>query len=341
MPPKRMYPGVTSYADRHGRRRWRVRLGGRQAELGATFGGEEFEARYAAFLAAEPKPVEPAHAVGTFGALITAYKQSREFTGYAPDTKIGYQRFFNMLKPLADLPAGDRWFQTHHAQALLDRIKTDGARNTARKKLGVLMRFAMRKGIRHSDPVTATASGYTQGDGIQPWTPEQVALVLSRHPLDTQTGLALRLLYETGAALVDVVNLGPDNLQDGCIIYKRQKLGKRNAAPAVCPLSPELLARLAEITAPTFLHVNGQPRSHKGLGTKVRAIADECGFAGSAHGIRKARANALWAAGADVQGVAAILGHGEVKTTQHYTRAANRVEIAKKAASMTNLNPKT
>lgn len=337
MPLKRKYPYVTSYPDRHGKRRWRVVKDGRRAELGAAFGSENFEARYAAFLAAEPAP-EDVHAQGTFGALIVAFRRSREFGAYSIGTRQGYERMFERLRPLENLPCGDAWFKTHHAQALLDKIPTDGARNTARKKLGVLMKFAMRRGMRHTDPVAATASGYESTDGIAPWTPEQVEMVLSRHPPDTPTGLTLHLLYETGAALADVVRLGPEHLDNDCIIYKRKKLGQRNAPPAVCPLSPALLARLRGITTDTFLAVGGKTRSAAGLGNKVRAIAAECGFAGSAHGIRKARANALLTAGADIQGVAAILGHGEIGTTQHYVRAANRVAVAKAAASKTNPN---
>ncbi len=337
---KRKYPGVTSYADRHGRRRWRVRLDGRQAELGAVFGSEEFERRYADFLAAEPAAREAA-ATGTFGALIAAFKNGREFRAYTTATRQGYERLFERLRVLADLPCSDAAFRTHHAQAFLDQIPTDAARNTARKRLGVLMRFAMRWGLRHSDPVAATWSGYESGNGIAPWTPEQVEMVLSRHPLDTPTGLALHLLYETGAALADVVRLGPDNLQGDVIVYRRQKLGKRSAPPAVCPLSPELLARLRAITSGTFLAIAGKPRSAAGLGNKVRSLAVECGFAGSAHGIRKARANALLSAGADIQGVAAILGHGEVSTTAHYTRAASRLDIAKAAAAKTNHQTKS
>lgn len=331
MPAKRKYPYVTSYPDRHGKRRWRVVKDGRRAELGTVFGGEEFEARYAGFLAAEPAPVER-KAPGTFGALIVAFKAGREWGKYTQGTRTNYLRFFDALAPLDALPCGDRWFQTKHAQAFLDRIPTDGARHSAKKRLGVLMRFAMRQGLRNTDPVAATATGYESGDGIAPWTHEQVAAALSAHPLDTPMGLALRLLYETGAALADVVRLGPQHLQGNTITYRRKKLTRRNAPAAVCPISDELRVVLASISAPTFLHVGGKQRSAAGLGNKVRAAALALGFQGSAHGIRKARANDLISAGANIQGVAAILGHSEVRTTAHYTRAADRRAIAEAAA---------
>ena len=338
MPPKRKYPNVTSYPDRHGRRRWRVLKDGRQAELGTEFGSIDFEARYAAFLAAEPKPQEPRYAPGTFGALIIAYQSSRDFAAYAHTTKAMYRRAFQkILDILADQPCGDRWFQTHHAQVLIDRIAGPAARDTFRKKLGVLMRFAMRTGVRATDPTAATKSRFEATDGIEPWTPDQVASALALHPLNTSTGLAVRLLFETGAALADVVRLGPHHIVDGCIIYRRQKLGQRTSIDAVCPLSPELLAHLATVKTTTFLEQNGKPRSPAGLGNRVRAVAEALGFDGSAHGIRKARANALLASGAELGGIAAIMGHSGTTMTAHYTKAAARMGIAKAAVAKSNL----
>ena len=342
MPPKRKYPHVTSYPDRHGKRRWRVVKNGRQAELGTEFGSADFEDRYAAFLAAEAKPQAALYAPGTFGALIAAYQSSRDFAAYAPSTKAMYRRAFQkILDILADQPCGDHWFRTHHAQVLIDRIHGPAARDTFRKKIGVLMRFAMRTGVRATNPVAATKSGFEATDGIHPWTADQVASVLAQYPLSTSIGLALRLLFETGAALADVVRLGPQHLVDGCIIYKRQKLGLRTAIDAVCPLSPELLAHLAAAKTKTFLEQNGKPRSAAGLGNRVRAVAGSLGFDGSAHGIRKARANTLLASGADLGGIAAILGHSGTAMTAHYTKAAARVQIAKAAASKSNLFSQT
>lgn len=335
----RKYPGVTSYADRHGRRRWRYRVGEVQRELGAEFGSVEFETRYAAAVAAtrDPAPAAPKWPDGTFGALMVAFKSGREYAALAPATRSSYERFFNVLVgKLGALPCGDAYFQAHHAQALMDTIPGDAARSNFRKKLRVVFDFARRNGWRQTDPVGPTKSGYRASDGIAPWTAGQVAMVLARHPLGTPMGLALRLLAETGAALADVVRLGPADLSGSVITYKRKKLGKRSLPDAVCPLSPELLAALSSCTADTFLAVAGKPRSAAGLGNKVRAVAADCGFAGSAHGIRKARGNALYAAGADLSGVAAILGHSETKTTAHYVRAADRSELAKTAAQKTN-----
>jgi integrase len=340
VPPERKYPHVTSYPDRHGKRRWRVQKDGRKAELGTVFGGEVFESRYAAFIASEPKPAAPKYAAGTFGALITAYQSSREFKAYAPATKLMYRRTFQKILDLVAVqPCGDRWFQTHHAQMMIDMIKGPAARDTFRKKLGVLMRFAMRTGVRSTDPVAASRSGFESTDGIKPWTLEQVLAALSAHPMTTPTGLALRLMFETGAALADVVRLGPEHLADGVIVYKRQKLGKRSAPDAACPLSDELLAYLATIRTKTFLTHNGKPRSGAGLGNRVRAVAKGLGFEGSAHGIRKARANFLWSSGADLNAVAAVLGQSGTKMAAHYTLAASRVENAKTAVGKTNLFP--
>ena len=115
-------------------------------------------------------------------------------------------------------------------------------------------------------------------------------------------------MFETAAALVDVVRFGPEHLADGVIVYKRQKLGKRSAPDAACPLSDELLAHLATMSTKTFLTHNGKPRSGAGLGNRVRAVAKDLGFEGSSHGLRKARANVLVSSGTDLSAVATVLG---------------------------------
>jgi len=344
MPPQRKLPPyVTSYTDGRGKTRYRAQKAGRKnVELGTVLWGPIFRERYAAFLDAEPKPAEARYPAGTFGALITAYQSSHEFAKYAPATKLMYRRAFQrILDVVADLPCGDRWFQTHHAQNLIDKINGPAARDSFRKKLGVLMRFAMRTGVRSTDPVDATRSGFEASDGIAPWSREQVQAALSAYSMDTPTGLALNLLFETAAALVDGVRFGPQHVVDGCIVYKRQKLGVKEAVMAVCPLSPELLAHLATITTPTFLTHKGKPRSASGLGNRIADVADALGFDGSAHGIRKARAITLYEDGVQLEGIAAILGHSNTAQTAHYIKNASRVRAAKAAIATSNLNQRS
>lgn len=56
------YPNVTSFKDRHGKRRWRYRKGSTNIPLGADYGGPEFLSRLEQALepttvtAAQPKP---------------------------------------------------------------------------------------------------------------------------------------------------------------------------------------------------------------------------------------------------------------------------------------------
>ena len=94
---------------------------------------------------------------------------------------------------------------------------------------------------------------------------------------------------------------------------------------------------MPSVKTTTFLEQNGKPRSPAGLGNRVRAVAEALGFDGSAHGIRKARANALLASGAELGGIAAIMGHSGTTMTAHYTKAAARMGIAKAAVAKSNL----
>ncbi|MEI6799703.1 MAG: hypothetical protein WCO04_10900 [Pseudomonadota bacterium] len=104
---------------------------------------------------------------------------------------------------------------------------------------------------------------------------------MAPHPLSTSTGLAKRQWRVTGTTLADVVRLGPQRLVDGCILHRCQKLGKRTALEAVCPVSPEPPAHLATVKTTIFLSQNGKPRLPAGLGNRVRALAEDLGFDGS------------------------------------------------------------
>ena len=47
-PVRKKFPGATPYFDRHGKRWWRYRKGGRLVELGTEYGSDDFVERYEA-----------------------------------------------------------------------------------------------------------------------------------------------------------------------------------------------------------------------------------------------------------------------------------------------------
>jgi len=57
---------------------------------------------------------------------------------------------------------------------------------------------------------------------------------------DPLTELFFLTSIQTGLAVADLVQLQPSNLEDGCVVTRRQKTGKG----VMAPVSPELHAQL-------------------------------------------------------------------------------------------------
>ena len=91
----------------------------------------------------------------------------------------------------------------------------------------------------------------------------------------------MTLMFYTGAAKVDAVKLGPANVKDGRIEYRRQKT-RKNPSGALISLSihSALAAALAvsPITFTYFETQHNKARSRKGLGTSIRKWCDKAGF---------------------------------------------------------------
>ena len=61
------------------------------------------------------------------------------------------------------------------------------------------------------------------GDGFHTWTEDEIARFFEVHPAGSTAHLAMTLMLYTGAARVDAVRLGWQNVKDGRLAYRRQK----------------------------------------------------------------------------------------------------------------------
>jgi hypothetical protein len=79
MKHQRQFPGASPYFDRHKKRRWRFRVKGFTAELGAEYGSDEFIARYeAALTGSRIKGTAGAGRTrpGSLDALVVSFRRS-------------------------------------------------------------------------------------------------------------------------------------------------------------------------------------------------------------------------------------------------------------------------
>jgi integrase len=310
----------------------------------------EFWAAYTAARKGEPPPSKPALDLpngNTFRWLVAQYIKAR----YAdePEHTSGIDKDKAVLEacclePIsakdkrryADIPLSA--LTGHHLEILRQRKSSKGKPSAANNRVDALKRmtrWAARREILAKDigltldPVKITSKGWPM------WEPADITKYEQHWPTGSKQRLALDLLLYTGAARVDVVGLGPANLNGSVIRYKRQK----SNVEANVPVPPQMLASIAQ-TMPTGLRtwlVSGWGRAFTPMGFGLR-FANWCKLAGiekkRAHGLRKAAATRMAERGATSHQLCAMFGWLTLAEAQRYTQAADRRRMGESAANL-------
>jgi integrase len=276
---------------------------------------------------------------GTIASGVLAYRKSEAFANLAPATREYRSRILNKIEKaygralMADL-------EPRHIRTDLRKLEPHPA-NHRLKVWRALCAFWTREDMIEHDPARVVSKPtLPASDGHRPWTREDVETFRAHWPVGTMQRLALELILHTGAAIGDAVKLGPGNLRDGWITYKRGKTG----VPATCPLEycpdwfePSPYLQECIEAAPrhmVFLSTKaGHSRSVKSARQWFAKAARDAGIEGkSAHGVRKLRAIMMAEAGASTEERMAIMGHDTTAQTREYskTAAAKRVILGGK-----------
>jgi integrase len=311
---------------------------------------------------AKPQP-------GSIGELILAFRQSPHYRDWAWNTKVKNER---VLSDLMELSAARQVSEFRRKDILAARnamADTPAAANNWLKCIRVLFDFAVdMEYVEHNvarekiGQLRAKAPG-----GWRSWHEHEIAAYLAHHPLGTLPHRVLTLALYTGAARIDLVGLGWQNVGSGSglgsdrgvgraddlgvlgkvarIRYQRQKTIRHEDPVWIdLPIAPPLAEVLATIPPGqlTFLATpDGHVRSEKALATRfaewVRdaglGAADENGRHLSLHGLRKAVGRRLAEAGCSGYEIAACLGHRSPKSSEPYTKAFDRSVAATNASA--------
>lgn len=345
-------PNVTRMIDRHGKVRYRFRRKGFPAVyLPAGPGDAAFHARYAEIVAQGPLEVVPVQsrltpAYRSLDALLARMKQSPTWIKKGAATKHGqglvYQRFMDRVnskgrrygeRPVSAVTFGwlDRIFGEMH--------ETPGAANDLRKKLAVLMNYAVKLKWVAENPVKHTTP-YEAGEGYHSWEDKEIAQYRARHPLGTMARLALELALNTAARRGTVAAFTRDSIVAGRIITAHSKGNN----PASVPMMASTREALEALPAAPIRHLLvtqfGKPFTPAGFGNKFREWCDEAGLPNcSIHGLRKAMSRMLAEAGASDAEGQAVTGHKKSATFQYYRAAANRESLADRALANLDTPP--
>jgi integrase len=195
-----------------------------------------------------------------------------------------------------------------------------------------LFRWAAKAQFVKADPTIGVDDPRRpKSDGFPPWSEEDVAKYEARWPIGTRQRVWHDVLLYTGLRRGDAVRLGRQHVQDGVVTIKTEKTDTE----VTLPILP-VLARTIEVGPCgdlTFIAgKNGRPLTKESFGNLFRKACREAGVSDrSAHGLRKIAATRAANAGATVPELEAILGRTGGRMASHYTRAADRRRLAKRA----------
>ncbi len=328
-------PGLSSFLDRHGRRRWRYRARGRTVSLTGKPGDPGFLAAYQAAvsgLAPPPGGVgQERTKVGSMSHLIVTFYEGRRFLELRPSTKSTYRGVLDRFRAkYGDLPAAG--LEPRHLAQIMERMSaTPAAANNLMKMLRAVFRHAVRLGLVKADPTRDVERFKVLSEGFPPWTMEDCAAFEATHAPGTPQRLAYALLRHTGQRRSDVVCMGWQHIRGDWLSIVQQKTGQRVDMPLPPPLADELALHARR--ALTFLATEaGGARSAKAFGGWFKEACKAAGLTDkSAHGLRKLKAIELAEAGLTPHQIAAITGHQSLKEVERYARAYNRAKAAGEA----------
>jgi integrase len=338
MKHQRQFPGASPYFDRHKKRRWRFRVKGFTAELGAEYGSDEFIARYeAALTGSRIKGTAGAERTrsGSLDALVVSFRRSPGWLSLSDVSKKNYGREIERLrvahgtKRIADLR------RKHIMTIMAEKHDRPSAANFTLKMFRVLLAHAVDIEMRPDNPAATVKKYATNSEGFHTWTEAEITAFYAVHPFGTLAHTALTLILNTGAARSDAVALGWASVRDGRLSYRRRKTRKTSDVIIDIPIHPDLVAVLAALPrdAFTFLQTRlGASRSPNGLGNKMREWCDAAGLPECAsHGLRKAISRRLAEAGATPHEIMSVTGHKSLSEVERYTRAVGRSGLADEA----------
>lgn len=218
-----------------------------------------------------------------------------------------------------------------------EMVATPGAADNMVKAIRALYAWAIDQGYVTDNPASGIGK-INRGTGATAWSIDDLKKFRDRHPAGTTAHLALSLFMFTACRVGDVIQLGPRSEKqiDG-VAHLDWQPAKRGSARVTVPILPPLARAIAAqkvAHADAYLLTqHGRPfASSAAFGNKFRQWCGEAGLVDrSPHGIRKAAGELMAQEGATQYHIMAVHGHTQAKTSEVYTKGANRQRLAAEA----------
>ncbi len=322
--------------DRHGRKRWYVRLvvngQNRKKRIHSPEGSEEWVAEYKRLLTELREDSQPRlKRIEPFSLywLINQYMASIAFTEAKPATQT--QRRSILLRIAKEHGHRDcRTLPRETIEAGRDkRAKTPGAANNMIKVMKLLYAWGMEAGHVTHNPAEGVKRLKMGVSTWKPWTAGQRKKFMDAHPYGTTARTAFHLAFDGGFRRSDVVRIGRQHRDETHLRIEQKKTGK----PVAILVTPDLKKALDTAPSKGLHYVQtewGKPYSEKGFGAAVRRWVEEAGLPKglTLHGLRKADGVRMAEAGATENEIAAKLGHSDTRSASIYTKGADQQRLA-------------
>ncbi len=328
--------GIKVITKPNGKRYVYRRVGGALAPLpDLPENDPRFLAAYAAAETAAPKRIRSKP--GTIAALCEAYLSSADYKSLAKSTQAAKSRVVRKISE-ARGTGMLRDLRPDHLRKDV-RALTHGAASMRLKAWRSLMAYAVNEGLIATDPSAGIKLPKGKPTPHKQWTQAEIGAYREHWPTGSPERIAFEVIFWTACACVDAVKLGHQHVDsDGWLSRPRQKTGEVFTVPvrdlpawaqSMKTDHAHFLASLPETGLQWITTQTGKPRGVKPLSQFLSAAANaaklpkEC----TAHGLRKARAAAIAAAGGTPSQIGAWLGDVSLTMAAHYTRQADRKAI--------------
>jgi integrase len=347
---ERLPDHVSSYLDRHGKRRYRYRKTGQKPHtFKAPFGTAAFEEELTSIRSGAAPVSTERYDRGTVGWIAGRYRNSLAFAGGKSEQS---QRtsWLILEKFVAEFAKYQiAHFQFDHIESILARaaqkrqnekgrmIGGPSAASNLRKELLPFFAYAFKVlRIERLNPIEQADTVKVPKGGFHSWSEEEIAQYRDRHAVGTSARLALEIFLWTAQRRGDASTFGRRHMRDGMIEVTPAKTANSTGKVIWLPAAPQLTDAIAAmpVTGATTFLVNGlgNPFTRAGLGNKMREWCDEAGLHHcAAHGLRKAAARRAAEMGASNQELKAVGGWTSDQQVSKYTEAASQKKMAASA----------
>jgi integrase len=266
----------------------------------------------------------------TFHAIISGYKQSRDFTDLAPRTQRDYLKHIaHIEKAFADLPIaalGDARITSDFIKWRDGLSLGDRQQDYAWTILMRLVSWARDRGQTSYRPPSRVRKLYKSDRAEKIWLPADIAAF--RAAASEQLWQALVLALETGQRQGDLIRLPCSSYDGQWIKLKQSKTGMNVAIPVSRDL--RLTIESLPTNSPIMLTSSQcRPWTSDGLRTSWYKAAKRAGVDGlTFHDLRGTAVTRLAEAGCTEAEIAAITGHS-LKTVGARTKGLALAAIAK------------